>query len=101
MSKIAAYVEFTIQPGKRDEALELLRGAVAEARNEEGTLFYALHEDPKAPDTLVMYELYADKDALKAHSSTEAFLAMVGKLGGLSAGTPVMKFLTPIDGKGL
>lgn len=101
MSKMAVWARIPVQPGKRDEAIELLRAAIGTARGEDGTLLYILHEDPKEPDTLLFYELYTDKDALRTHSSSDAFAAMTGALGAVVAGQPTMQFLKPIDGKGL
>jgi quinol monooxygenase YgiN len=47
------------------------------------------------------YELYADEDAFKAHSSGEALKAVFPKLGGLVAGPPDMVIGTPRNAKGI
>lgn len=101
MSKISMWVHLPLQPGKRDEAAALLSGVLANVGDEEGTLLYILHDDPNDADVLYFYELYSDADALTAHSSSDAFKAMVASLGSLLAGAPTMQMLTPRDGKGL
>lgn len=101
MSKRGVWARIPVQPGKRDETAELLRGAIANTKSEDGTLIYILHEDPKDPDALFMYELYTGDDALAAHMGADWFKALGPSLMPLLAGAPTLQMLTPIDGKGL
>ena len=101
MSQVAVWVKIPTKPGKRDDLANALKTALDTARSESETTYYILHEDPKEADVLWMYELYADQAALDAHMGTEAFKALGPVLGPFLAGAPEMKFLTPIDGKGL
>ncbi|HAP76838.1 MAG TPA: antibiotic biosynthesis monooxygenase [Acidimicrobiaceae bacterium] len=101
MSKLSVWARIPVQPGKRDAAVEVLKGAIANTRSEDGTELYILLADPKDPDALFMYELYTDNDALVAHSSADWFKALGPQLGPLLAGAPSLQFLEPLDGKGL
>ncbi len=50
---------------------------------EDGFLEYRVHVDPLDPSTFVLYELWKDEDALKAHDRSEhlaAFLAVLPDL---------------------
>ena len=50
---------------------------------------------------LWFYELYADQDALQAHSTSAAMKALGPVLAPLMGGRPEMTFLKPLGGKGL
>lgn len=101
MSKLAVIATIPVKPGAKEQAVELLKGAIANTRTEDGTLTYILHEDPKSPDTLVMYELYSGQGALDAHMSADWFKALGPALMGVLGGAPTLQVLTPLDGKGL
>ena len=48
-----------------------------------------------------MYELYADKAGLDAHSTSEVMQQMMGAFGGILAARPELFFTSPVRGKGL
>lgn len=59
-----------VQEGKMDEALEVLRDIVPDIlENEPGCLEYVPHTVRGEEDTLIFYEKYRDKDALKEHTA--------------------------------
>jgi quinol monooxygenase YgiN len=101
MSNVAVIAKINAQPGKRDELVQVLQGALDTAQAEEGTLVYLLHADTADPDVLWMYEVYADDAALGAHTSSDAFKALGPSIAPLLAGRPELTFLAPIGGKGL
>ena len=101
MSKVAIWVRISLRPGVREEAAKALQVAIDNANGEEGTLLYILHENAADPDALFFYDLYADADALTAHSSGEGMKVLGGILKEFGAGRPEMQMLTPIIGKGL
>jgi quinol monooxygenase YgiN len=100
MSKVAVWAKIPAQAGKRDELAKGLQIALDAASGEPGTTYYILHEDPKDPDVLWMYELYEDQAALDAHQGSDAFKALGAAIGGLLAGRPELTFVTPVAGKG-
>ena len=101
MSKVAMWVKLPIKEGMRDEAVAAFQGAIGNTQGEAGTLHYVLSEDPKEPNALYVWELYADSDALGAHGGADWFKEFSESMLGFIGGTPEFKFLTPIDGKGL
>jgi autoinducer 2-degrading protein len=60
-----------MKPGKEDEAVKQMTGMVQAVKaNEPGALVYAFHRPQEDPSELVFFEVYADDDAFKAHTST-------------------------------
>ncbi|MCO1660255.1 putative quinol monooxygenase [Pseudonocardia humida] len=99
--KVAVLARIPAQPGKRDALVEALQAAIDNANTEAGTLLYILHTDPKDPDAVLFYELYADQDALTAHGSSDRFKEIGATLREFAAGRPELTMLTPVIGKGL
>lgn len=68
MSKLAIVATITTTPGKRDEYLKHLRAHGERCRaTEPGTLAFEILVPHDEPDTLMLYELYASKEAFDAH----------------------------------
>jgi quinol monooxygenase YgiN len=85
------------QAGKHDDVEPYLRRLVEGARKEEGTLIYLLN---RSEDEFVLYEMYTDEDALKAHNDNEALHELVGQAGELLTGPPAVKRISYIVGTG-
>ena len=102
MSKTNGHVaKFVLQPGKRAEALRILRPMFDQVANEPGALLYLMHIDPSDPNIIWFYERYADDAAFEFHSSTPAHdLALEGLLKILEPGWKVY-WLDLVFGKGL
>jgi quinol monooxygenase YgiN len=82
--------------GRRDETLAAIQALQAASADEPGTTLFAIHEDRDQPGTFVVFERYADDDAVQAHRfspAMEAFRAALTHLGI----RPTLVFLTPID----
>jgi quinol monooxygenase YgiN len=59
-----------VKEGKMDEAVEVLRGIVPKIKEAEpGCLVYIPHRVRGEDNTIIFYEKYRDKEALKVHSS--------------------------------
>lgn len=101
MSKVAILAKLTALEGKRDELIAVLSAQVDLVSDEAGTLVYALHTETSDEVTVWFYELYADSDALAFHGGTDNMKALGPKIKGLVAGRPEIKFLNPINAKGL
>jgi quinol monooxygenase YgiN len=65
-------------------------------RSEPGCVAYDIGRDSDFPDRFVAYECWRDFAALEEHLLTEHFAAVGGALGGLLAGAPGVRILTPI-----
>ncbi|MBW2282015.1 MAG: antibiotic biosynthesis monooxygenase [Deltaproteobacteria bacterium] len=65
-----------VKEEKVDEAVKFFQELQENVKsNEPGTLEYVFHQKAGEPSTFVVYEKYADADALKTHSAN---LAKVG-----------------------
>ena len=101
MSKVALIVKLPIKEGQRDDFLAAFSQGIATAETEPGTLMYIAHKDAAEANTVWIYELYTDNDALGAHGGSDAFKALGAAIGPFLDGKPEMHFLTPHEGKGL
>ena len=54
--------------GKRDELIGVFRTRAPKVRQESGCEEFELYQSTERPDQLILLELWADEDALKAHS---------------------------------
>jgi quinol monooxygenase YgiN len=100
MTETAMFVKLPAAEGKGDELHAALASILPTVEGESGTLMYLLHRDDSDPDVIWMYERYSDVDALGVHSSSDGMAALMGELGGLLGGAPMMVQATPTGGKG-
>lgn len=102
MAKPAVIAKVTAAPGKRPELLDVMGGLFAAAEAEAGTEVYVMHADAGNDDVVWFYELYADQDALGAHSTSDSMKAVGAKLAGLvTPGGFELTFLSPVRAKGI
>ena len=87
--------------GTLQDVVVALQAALDNAETEPGTLKYILHTDAGNEDLVWFYEVYADADAMKAHSSSDAFKALGPTLAPHLGGRPEITVLNPVGGKGL
>jgi len=79
---LGVIARLTIKEGKNDEFESVFKEMVAAVRaNEPGCNFYDLHRSKEDSQSYVVLEQYADKDAMKAHSSSEHFKTIGAKMG--------------------
>lgn len=95
MTQTSLFVKMVFQPGKRDEGIGVLERMLPVVAGEPGTLVYSFHLDAGDENTLWIFELYTDGDALGAHGGSEEIKAMFGDLGPLFAEPPMMVMATP------
>jgi quinol monooxygenase YgiN len=81
MTKVSAATTLVAHEGRFDDLLAVVEKMVAAAREEEGTEVYVVHRATRVPNTLFLFELFRDKDALKAHAA---------------AGGPIGELLAPL-----
>ena len=102
MSQTSLIVKMVFQDGKRADALASFEKARPAVLAEDGTLVYSLHLDAGDENTLWVFELYSDGDALAAHGGSDALKQLFEEIGPLFAEAPAMSMATPVDGaKGL
>lgn len=100
MSKVSSFVKLTAQPGKRDELADALRSMFPSVNDEPGTEVYSLNLDKADENVVWMFELYTDDAALGVHGGSPAMATLIGQLGPLLDGAPMMAFAIPTDAKG-
>ena len=65
---ITVTAEFDILPGKEDEAIATIQNLIASVdRNEPGNILYRWHRGVKDPNHVLVFEMWRDDDAVKAH----------------------------------
>ncbi|MCK9541414.1 MAG: antibiotic biosynthesis monooxygenase [Novosphingobium sp.] len=95
---LAVIATFEVQPGKEQEFEAEARALGEKVRaNEPDVKLYQLTRAKRSPQTYRMLELYADKDAFKAHGATDYFPAAFERMKALLAGDPVIELLDGVD----
>jgi quinol monooxygenase YgiN len=84
-----------VKEEKVDEAVKFFQELQENVKSDEpGTLEYVFHQKAGEATTFVVYEKYADTDALKTHSAN---LAKVGaRFAGVMSGPPEIVMLEEI-----
>ena len=101
MTKISIIATLTAAEGKGPSLRNALVDLIACADEEPGCEVYSVHADRNDPHTFHFFELYTDRDALKAHGMGERMGAAMAEVGGLLASPPVITRLEPVAAKGL
>lgn len=101
MAKTSVFVKLKAHEGKGDGVLDALREALPAAEGEQGTELYTFHRDNADPDTIWVFEVYADEGAFAAHSQSDAVAALFAEMAGLLAGPPELSVATYVAGKGV
>lgn len=95
----ALIAKLVAQPGKRDDLVAVLTKMLPAVQEEPGTLTYIMHTCEAQPDAVIFYESYADADAMKAHSRSDAMRAAGKEMAGILAGAPEITVLEEIARK--
>ena len=75
MSHVAIVARVTVKEGKADEYVAAFESLLEQAKEEAGTLLYALHRSKGDPHMFWTTEVYADDAAFAAHSASEVHAA--------------------------
>jgi quinol monooxygenase YgiN len=93
---IGIIAKLSLQEGKVEEAIDLIKELMEGVAMEEGTLSYTMNQDKTDPNTIVILERYRNKADLDYHSSTPHFKAFFKKIGGLLAKKPDISIMDEI-----
>ncbi len=77
MSEVQLIAHHTMKPGTENEALSLVEQLIDAARSEPGNLAFDAYRGFRDPNTYVLLERYASRDALAAHRATPHFQKIV------------------------
>jgi quinol monooxygenase YgiN len=97
---VAVIARISVRPDAVEEGEAVLRGLVAAAAEEDGTVEYVLNREGDS-GSFWFYEVYVDQAALDAHGKNPALAAAFGQLGGLLAEPPELHILSPLVAKHL
>lgn len=67
----ATDAEVPVEPGIRDEALELAKEFADKSREEEGVIEYKISTDVYDPNVIRFFEVYEDDEAFQKHMETD------------------------------
>ena len=75
MENIIFHVTYTCKPGMAEAFINAVRerGLQEKTRQEDGCMQYDYHISCEVPDTVVLVELWRDKEAVKVHAEQPAF----------------------------
>ncbi len=76
-SPVYVFAKWQVKEGQLEHVLPILAKAVKESIQEEGNLFYKVHQSDSEANTLVLSEAYINDAALEAHRNTTHFKTLV------------------------
>jgi quinol monooxygenase YgiN len=77
MTEVQLIARHTMKPGTENEVLPLVEQLVDAARTEPGNLGFDAYRSLRNPESYVLLERYASRDALAAHRATPHFQEIV------------------------
>lgn len=90
VAKVSAMVKLVAKSGRAEELVSAFDPLFTEAEREPGTQFYSLNRSGSDPNTFWFYELYADDEALAAHSGSDAMKEAMNSFGSLVESTEMI-----------
>jgi autoinducer 2-degrading protein len=85
------FAKWKVKRGQLENVLLILKELKAKSIQEKGNLFYQVHQDSSDPDTLILFEGYADDSALALHRNAEYYKqAVVENISALLADREVI-----------
>ena len=81
-------VEFTTQPGKSAEFVEVMQVALVDTRNFDGCEHIALLVDSEDPNKVFIYEIWESEENHQAYSNWRTETGFVDTIGPYLAGPP-------------
>ncbi|MCF2218971.1 antibiotic biosynthesis monooxygenase [Chryseobacterium sp. PS-8] len=81
MDQKAVYIcaKWQVKEGKLDAVLQLVQQAAEKSSQEEGNLFYEVHQSRSDDHTLVLFEGYKNADAVEFHKNSEHYQKVVAE----------------------
>lgn len=79
MSQKAVYVyaKWQVKEGKLDGVMQIIKEATQKSTQEDGNLFYKLHQSKSDENTLILFEGYEDESAVEIHRNSEHYKSLV------------------------
>jgi quinol monooxygenase YgiN len=77
MTQVVLIARHTMKPGTEQQVLPLVKELVQAARTEPGTLAFDAYRSMEDPDSYVLLERYASREALAEHRASPQFNEIV------------------------
>jgi autoinducer 2-degrading protein len=74
---VYTFAKWQVKEGRLDNVLKLLTEVAEQSSQEEGNLFYKVHQSKSDANTLILLEAYADETALEEHRNSAHFKTLV------------------------
>jgi (4S)-4-hydroxy-5-phosphonooxypentane-2,3-dione isomerase len=74
---VYTFAKWQVKEGQLDIVLNLLAEVAKKSIEEEGNLFYKIHQSNSDANTLILFEGYADESAVEAHRNSAHFQDLV------------------------
>jgi (4S)-4-hydroxy-5-phosphonooxypentane-2,3-dione isomerase len=74
---VYTFAKWQVKEGQLDTVLALLKEVTRQTLQEEGNLFYKLHQSNTDANTLLLYEGYKDQAAVDVHRNSAYFQELV------------------------
>ena len=74
---VYTFAKWQVKEGQLDTVLNLLATVAKKSTEEEGNLFYKIHQSNSDANTLILFEGYSDAAAVEAHRSSSYFQNLV------------------------
>ncbi|MBD8081585.1 putative quinol monooxygenase [Chryseobacterium caseinilyticum] len=75
--KVFVHAKWEVKEGKSETVIQLMREAAEKSSQEEGNLFYKVHQSQTDRNTLILYEGYANEAAVELHRNSDHFKEIV------------------------
>ncbi|UFH32690.1 antibiotic biosynthesis monooxygenase [Chryseobacterium sp. C-71] len=76
---IYLYAKWQVKEGKLNAVLEIMKEAAQKSSEEQGNLFYKIHQSKNDENTLILFEGYENESAVEFHKNSEHYQNMVVK----------------------
>ena len=100
-AEFGAVLQLRVKPGRRDDAVALLRNYANTLDGEPGTVLFSAAVDPGEDDIVWLWEEFADSDAVQAHFQHDFFRALQLELADLlvepAAARPLAPFVRRVN----
>lgn len=79
MSKkeIYVYARWQVKEGELPTVLNMMKEVAEQSSQEDGNLFYKLHQSQSDRNTLILFEGYKNSEAIEIHRNSEYFKKLV------------------------
>ncbi|ASK29463.1 antibiotic biosynthesis monooxygenase [Chryseobacterium sp. T16E-39] len=75
--EVYVYAKWKVKEGNLPTVLNIMKEVAQKSSQEEGNLFYKLHQSQPDENLLILFEGYINEDAVEIHRNSEYFKKLV------------------------